>query len=101
MSGRFQGRGGLFAHPNPWAALKKCIPNMFEVVIWSSTVYLILLIFIIAKKAAFGSQKKRNQACHIYHVDVCNAAYIKSHIAASFKQAKYLQNLSVKNSKSQ
>ena len=39
-------------------------------------------------------QNKRN------HVNVCNAAYIKSYLASCFKQVKHVQNLSVKNSKS-
>ena len=35
------------------------------------------------------------------HVNVWNAAYIKSELESGFKSAKHVQNLSVRNSKTQ
>ena len=92
--------------PDPWAAPKRPKLSMINRKntfqgISSSIVYSVLLIYHDSCSIMKQNQKKRNQTCHICHADVCNAAYSKPYRAFCFKQVKHLQNLSVKNSKSQ
>ena len=87
-------REGAFLHSDPWAAPKGPNLNMINRKntcqgISSSIVYSILLIY------------HESSSIIICHADVCNAAYSKPYRSSCFKQVKHLQNLNIKNSKSQ
>ena len=46
---------------------------------------------------------KRNQTCHIYHVNTWNAAYLESYLASAsyFKHVNHAESLCLKKSKTQ
>ena len=44
---------------------------------------------------------KRNQTCHVCHINVWNAAYMKSYPASCFKPVKHAKTLNIKNQKIQ
>ena len=48
-------------------------------------------------------KSKRNQTCHVYHVNAWNAAYLKLYLASAsyFKCVKHAESLCLKKSKNQ
>ena len=46
-------------------------------------------------------ENKRNQTCHICHSNVRKVEYLISYLASCFQCVKHVQNLSLKNSKTQ
>ena len=67
----------------------------------SSIIYSICLIFIVTKKNTKPKKNemeknKRNQTCHICHVNAQKAAYLVSYLGACVKCA-HVQKLNFKN----
>ena len=46
-------------------------------------------------------QNNGNKTCQIYHINARNTADLISYVAFRFKRLKYVENLSLKNSRTQ
>ena len=70
--------------------------NVYVLLDAETNIYSDLLIFTITTKILKQlnneiKMNKRNKTCHIYHVNVWNAAYLISYPVSYFKRAKHVK----------